>query len=74
MEKNSLLVIIFEGICGLACIGIGIYYIFCDKAMQAAVFMVVGAGCIVMAVRTFLNMRKKKKDEEKDEKNDNLKG
>jgi len=66
MEKNSLLVIIFEAVCGLVCIGLGIYYACIGKATHAAVFLVVGAGCVVMTVRAFLNMRKekKKKDDE----------
>lgn len=70
MEKNSLLVIIFEIVCGLVCIGLGIYYICCGKGTNAAVFLVVGAGCLVMAVRAFITMRKKKKDKEKEEKED----
>ena len=73
MGKNNLLVIIFETLCGLACIGVGIYYMFCDKATQAVVFLVVGAGCIVMAVRAFFNMRKQKKDREKEDQDDNTK-
>ena len=73
MEKNSLLVVIFESVCGLVCIGLGIYYIFRGAATQVAVFMVVGAGCVAMAVRTFLNMRKQKKDKEKENKVNNSK-
>lgn len=65
MEKNSLLVIIFETVCGLVCIALGIYYLTCGKGTNAAVFLVVGAACLVMAVRAFILMRKnKKKDEE----------
>ncbi len=67
MEKNSLLVLIFEGVCGLVCIGLGIYYICCEKTTQAAVFLVVGAVCIVIAVRTFITMRKSKKNKDKNE-------
>ena len=70
MEKNSLLVMIFEAVCGLVCIGFGIYYIVCGKATHAAVFMVVGAVSIVMAVRAFIKMRKEKKDNKEDKKND----
>ncbi|MDE6667184.1 MAG: hypothetical protein K2K38_02410 [Clostridia bacterium] len=73
MEKNSLLVIIFEGVCGLVCIGLGIYYIVCGAVAQVAVFMVVGAVCIAMAVRAFLNMRKQKRDREKENRDNNSK-
>ena len=71
MEKNGLLVIIFEIVCGLVCIGLGVYYICCGKGTNAAVFLVVGAGCVVMAVRTFIALRKKKKDKEKNEDSEN---
>lgn len=70
MEKNGLLVLIFEIVCGLVCIGLGIYYACCGKGTNAAVFLVVGAGCMVMAVRAFITIRKKKKDKEKEEKED----
>ena len=73
MEKNSLLVIIFNSVCGLVCIGLGAYYITCYKGTNGAVCLVVGAVCLVMAVRTFISMLKKNKNKEKDENNDNFK-
>ena len=69
MEKNTLLVLIFEAVCGLACIGFGIYYFTCENTTNAVVFLVVGAVCLVMAVRAFIKMRKQKKDNERDENN-----
>ena len=48
MEKNGLLVIIFEIVCGLVCIGLGVYYICCGKGTNAAVFLVVGASYLSM--------------------------
>lgn len=73
MEKNSLLVIIVEIVCGLICIGLGVYYIFCGSATQVVVFMLVGAGCFVIALRKFIIMRKQKKNQEKDDKEGNSK-
>ena len=73
MEKNSLWVIIVEIVCGLVCIGLGIYYIFCGSATQVIVFMIVGAGCFVIALRKFIIMRKQKKNQEKDDKDRNSK-
>ncbi len=73
MDKNSLWVIIVEIVCGLVCIGLGVYYIFCGAATQVAVFMLVGVGCFVVAMRKYFIMRKQKKDKEKDEKDDTSK-
>ncbi|MDE7083464.1 MAG: hypothetical protein K2O89_07175 [Clostridia bacterium] len=71
MEKNGLIVIIFEIVCGLACSGIGIYYAVSGKTTHAAVFILVGVGCFVMAVRNYLLMRKAKKNKENNEKTNN---
>ena len=73
MEKNGLLVIIFNAVCGLVCIGLGVYYTTCGKGANGAVCLVVGAVCLVIAVRTLINMRKQKKDKDKDENSDNSK-
>ena len=66
MKNLSLTAVIIQIIVGLACIGLGVYYALSDASTHAVVFIVVGAVCIVMAVRTYLRIRKRKKDEEKD--------
>lgn len=67
MKKISLLALIFKTICGLVCIALGIYYIFSGEAIQVAVFLVVGATCVVMAFVDFFKMRKEKKNKEKED-------
>ena len=66
MKNFSLTAVIVQIVVGLACIGLGIYYAVSDVSTHAVVFMVVGAVCIVMAVRSYLRIRKSKKEEEKD--------
>ncbi|MDE5667564.1 MAG: hypothetical protein K2I29_04925 [Clostridia bacterium] len=69
MEKNGLIVFIFELLCGLVCIGLGIYYFSVADTTKAVVFLLVGAVCIVMAVRALLCiLRNKKNKDDKDKK------
>lgn len=65
MEKNSLIVMIFETLCGLVCLGFGIYYACVEDATKAVVFLVVGAVSLVMAVRALIRLLKEKKDKDK---------
>lgn len=66
MKNLNLGILIVEIICGLTCVGLGIYYCFAGTAAQAAVFIVVGAVCIVTGIRTFLIILKEKKNKDKD--------
>ncbi len=69
MEKNGLIVFIFELLCGLVCIGLGIYYFSVTDTTKAVVFLLVGAVCIVMAVRALMGvLRNKKNKDDKDKK------
>lgn len=54
MKNLNLGILIIEVLCGLACVGIGVYYCVAAKAMQGAVFLIVGAVCIVTGIRTLL--------------------
>lgn len=69
MNKGGLIIFIIQLVCGLVCLGLGIYYIFYGEPTQIAVFIVVGAVCIATAVRSFIKMRKDKNNEDKDSDN-----
>lgn len=62
MDKFNLVAIILQVVCGLVCIGLGIYYCVAGAAGQSVLFIVVGAGCFVNAVRIYLNDKKKNGD------------
>ncbi len=68
MKNFSLALMIVEILCGLVCIGFGIYYCFGGSWGQIAVFLIVGAVCVVTGVRTFVLLRKRKKQEEEENK------
>lgn len=70
MKNVSLVMMIMEIVCGLACVGLGIYYCFCGSGAQIAVFMIVGAVCVITGARTFIQLRKIKKQEEEENKKD----
>lgn len=59
MDKFNLVAIILQVVCGLVCIGLGIYYCISGAIGQTAIFFLVGVGCFVNAVRIFLNGKKK---------------
>lgn len=69
MKNFSLALMIVEILCGLVCIGFGIYYCFGGSWGQIAVFLIVGAVCVVTGVRTFILLHKRKKQEEEENKN-----
>ena len=69
MKNFSLALMIVEILCGLVCIGFGIYYCFGGSWGQIAVFLIVGAVCVVTGVRTFILLRKRTKQEEEENKN-----
>ena len=67
MKNISLAMMIVEIICGFVCIGFGIYYCFTGSWTQIAVFLIVGAVCVVTGIRTFLLLRKQKKQDKENE-------
>lgn len=66
MKNINLLMVIFEAVCGLVCVGVGIYYAVVGMSVQCAVFLVVGAVCAVIAVRGFITVKKSKRDDNND--------
>lgn len=63
MKNFSLTAIICQIIGALACIGLGIYFcVVNEDVTRIVVFFIVGAICIVNAVRMYLKYRKEKKD------------
>lgn len=70
MKNFNLTSAIAQLVVGLVCIGLGIYYFTKSESTMSVVFFVAGAVCIVMSVRTFMNLSKKKKDEKEDEERD----
>lgn len=67
--RNNLTFFILELICGLTCIGFGIYYIVTAENTQAIVFMLVGAVCIGTAIKTMITILKIKRRENKEQNN-----
>ncbi len=70
--RNNLTFFIIELVCGLTCIGFGIYYLVTAENTQAIVFMLVGALCIGTAIKTLiavLKLKKKQREEQKNELN-----
>lgn len=71
MKKSDIVILIFQLLCGLASIGAGIYYIVAKpEVLMIVIFMLVGAGCIGMAIRTFLGSIKDGENERKPDDND----
>ncbi|MBD5584571.1 MAG: hypothetical protein HDQ88_05770 [Clostridia bacterium] len=68
--RNNLTFFILELVCGLTCIGFGIYYIVTAENAQAIVFMLVGALCIGTAIKTLITVLKLKKKQREDKNND----
>lgn len=66
MKNISLAMMIVEIISGLVCIGFGIYYCFTGSWTQIAVFLIVGAVCVITGIRTFLLIRRQKKQDEEE--------
>lgn len=63
MNNLGLTAIVFQFIAALACIGLGIYYsVIKSDGLQIAVFFVVGAACLINAVRMLIKYLKDKRD------------
>lgn len=58
---------VMQLIFGIACLGLGVYYAVTGAGAQAVIFMLAGAVCLVMAGRTYMKIRRKKKDEEEND-------
>ena len=68
MKNINLGILIAESICGLAGVGIGVYYCVAGIGVRAALFLVMGAVCIPTAIRTLVVILKEKKNKkDKDE-------
>ena len=71
-NNNDLLQIILYALCGLVCVGMGVYYFVTANNTQGGIFTAVGVISVVLSVRfliKFLKNKKNKNDEGKDDDN-----
>ncbi len=62
MKNTDILQIIIYTVCGLACAGLGIYYFLTENSTNGAIFLVVGAVSVVLAVRMLIKFLKNRKN------------
>ena len=67
MKNLNLTAAIVQLVVGLVCLGLGIYYVTQNSSTMAVVFIVAGAVCVVMSVRSYLKIRRQKREQSEEE-------